>query len=53
MSLDDIDRIVLQLYDFLTGSLGCDLDEDDDYEALKDFMYDKFDDYCTRDRNYN
>lgn len=53
MSLDDIDRIVLQLHYFLTESLGCALDEDQDYEDLRDFMYDKFEDYCTKDRNYN
>jgi len=53
MSLDDIDRITLQLHDFLVGNLGCNLGEDQDYEDLQNFMYDKFEDYCTKDRNYN
>lgn len=53
MSLDDIDTVVLNLYDFLTGALGCALDENEDYEALSDFMYDALDKFVTRDRNYN
>ena len=53
MSHDDIDTVVLKLFDFLVGSLGCDLGEDQDYQDLKDFMYDALDPYVTRDRNYN
>lgn len=53
MSLDNIDTITLRLFDFLTGVLGCNLGEDQDYEDLKNFMYDQFEDYCTKDRNYN
>lgn len=53
MSPDDIDTVVLKLHDFLTGALGCALDDDDDYTALADFMHDALDDFITRDRNYN
>lgn len=53
MSPDDIDTVVLKLHDFLWKRLGCALDEDDDYEALQDFMYDALDPFVTRDRNYN
>ena len=53
MSPDDIDSVVLGLFDFLVRDLGCDLGEDEDYEALKDHMYDALDKFVTRDRNYN
>ena len=53
MSPDDIDSIVLALHDFLIGPLGCQLDEDDDYVALQDFMYDVLDPFVAKDRNYN
>ena len=53
MSPDDIDSVVLKLHDFLCKRLGCALDEDNDYEALQDFMYDALDPFVTRDRNYN
>lgn len=53
MSHDDIDTIVLKLYDFLTSTLGCALDEDDDYAALSSIMYDALDTFVTRERNYN
>lgn len=53
MSPDDIDTVVLELHDFLTGVLGCALDEEDDYESLSDFMHDTLDKFVTRDRNYN
>jgi len=53
MSPDDIDGIVLKLHDFLLRNLDCDLDEDDDYMALQNFMEDMLDPYITRERNYN
>lgn len=53
MSPDDIDTVVLKLHDFLWKQLGCALDENDDYEALSDFMHDTLDKFVTRDRNYN
>lgn len=53
MSPDDIDTVVLKLHDFLTGALGCALDEEGDYEDLSDFMHDVLDKFVTRDRNYN
>lgn len=53
MSPDDIDTIVLKLHDFLTGAMGCPLDENDDYVDLQDFMYDVLEKFVTRDRNYN
>ena len=53
MSPDNIEDISLQLYDFLVNSLGCDLNEDQDYVDLNEFMLEAFDKFCTRDRNYN
>lgn len=53
MSPDDIDTVVLKLHDFLTGALGCTLDEDGDYEDLYIFMHDQLKPFVTRDRNYN
>lgn len=53
MSPDNIDTITLNLYDFLTQELGYDLGEDDDYNALHNWMLDAFDKFCTKDRNYN
>lgn len=53
MSPDDIDTVVLKLHDFLWKRLGCALHENDDYEALSDFMYDTLDKFVTRDRNHN
>jgi hypothetical protein len=53
MSPDDIDSVVLKLHDFLFRSLGCALDEDEDYDMLYNFMHNQLDPFCTRDRNYN
>jgi hypothetical protein len=53
MSPDDIDSIVLDLYDLLVKDLGCPLDEDDDYAQLSDFMHEALEKFVTRDRNYN
>lgn len=53
MSPDDIDTVVLKLHDFLTGALGCALDDNDDYADLQQFMHDTLDKFVTRDRNYN
>ena len=53
MSPDDIDTVVLKLHDFLTGALGCALDDNDDYEDLYIFMHDTLNKFVTRDRNYN
>lgn len=53
MSPDDIDNLVLKLHDFLVLQLGCQLDENDDYVDLQDFMYDVLDPFVTKDRNYN
>jgi hypothetical protein len=52
MSPDDIDSVVLELYDYLI-SIGCTLNEDDQYDALSAFMHDTLDKFVTRDRNYN
>lgn len=51
MSPDDIDDIALAVLDLLTV-LGYDL-LDDDYDHLKDLLYDKLDLFVTRERNYN
>ena len=53
MSPDDIDNLVLKLHDFLVFQLGCQLDENDDYVDLQDFMQDVLDPFVTKDRNYN
>lgn len=53
MSPDDIDNIVLNLFEFLVVGLGCVLDEDEDFGMISNFMHNAFDDFCTRDRNYN
>ncbi len=53
MSPDDIDSLVVDLSDFLVDSLGCVIDENDDYEALSDFMHKALEAFVTRDRNYN
>lgn len=53
MSPDDIDSITVKLHDFLVQELGAALDEDEDFEALADFMQDTLDPFITRDRNYN
>ena len=53
MSPDDIDSVVLDLYDLLVKDLGCPLDEDADYSALSNFMHDALEKFVTRDRNYN
>lgn len=52
MSPDDIDHIVLAVYDLLTIQLGCDLG-DDDYDQLSSLLHDKLDPFVTRERNYN
>lgn len=53
MSPDDIDNVVLKLYDFLVYELGCDLGEDEDFNDLSQFMLDSFEPFYTKDRNYN
>lgn len=52
MSPDDIDSIALAVFELIT-SLGCDLDENDDWDQLHWLLHDKLDKFCTRDRNYN
>jgi hypothetical protein len=49
VSPDDIDSAQAILLD----ELVCDLDEDDDYSDLSNFMHKALDDFITRDRNYN
>jgi len=52
MSPDDIDRLALAVFDLLVD-LGCTLDENDDWDQLKNLLYDKLDPFVTRERNYN
>lgn len=52
MSPDDIDSVALAVFDLLVD-LGCTLDENDDWDQLRDLLHDKLDRFCTRDRNYN
>ena len=53
MSPDDIDSLVVHLSDFLVKDLGCAIDENEDFEALLDFMHNALEPYVKRDRNYN
>jgi hypothetical protein len=53
MSPDDIDEVVLKLSYFITDALGFQMDEDDDYSQLSDFMYDQLERFVTRERNFN
>jgi hypothetical protein len=53
MSPDDIDRIALAVYDLLVLDLGCDLGEGEDWEKLKNLLYDELEPFVTRERNYN
>ena len=53
MSPDDVDSVVLKLYDFLVQTLGANIDEDEDYRALQLWMLNAFDPFYTKDRNYN
>lgn len=53
MSPDDIDSVTLKLHDFLIMQLGYNLDEDQDYDDLADFMHIVLDKFVTKDRNYN
>jgi hypothetical protein len=54
MSPDDIDSLTLALHDFLVSDMmGLKLDEDADYDTLRDFLYKQLEPFITRDRNYN
>ena len=54
MSPDDIDSIALDLHDFLVSDMmGRYLDEDADYDTLRDFLYKQLEPFIMRDRNYN
>ena len=52
MSPDDNDVIAVDLHDMLLAR-GIQLDDDDDFTAIYDFLHDKFEPFFTRDRNYN
>jgi hypothetical protein len=53
MSPDDIDRIALAVFDLLTLDLGCDLDGDDDWDAIHNLLHEKLETFVTRERNHN
>lgn len=53
MTEDDIMSLSLDLHDFLLNVMKVQLDEDDDYGALSDFLMSKLDSFITRERNYN
>lgn len=52
MSLDDIDKLALDVFDLLADR-GYMLDENQDWEDLKHLLYDRLEQFCTRERNYN
>lgn len=52
MSPDDIDSLALNLFDFMVDH-GVQLDENDGWDELRDLLYRKLENFCTRDRNYN
>lgn len=53
MNYDDIGSLTLKLYEFLTQEMGCDLDEDDDYNDLRNFLMESLGTFVTRDCNWN
>lgn len=59
LSPDDIDSFVLALTEYLNPllppekNMGNFFDTDDKYELIREFCLDWFDEYYTRDRNYN
>lgn len=53
MSPDDIDRVALGLFDVLVNDLGAELDENDDFVAILNYLQDALEPYVTRERNYN
>ena len=52
MSPDNIDSLALDVYDLLVG-MGFTLDENDQWDQLKDLLHSKLELFVTRDRNYN
>jgi hypothetical protein len=52
MSPDDIDEIALAVFDLFVD-MGYSPDENDEWDQLKDLLYNKLDPFITRDRNYN
>ena len=52
MSPDDIDRLALNVFDLLVD-MGYQLDDNDEWDQLKNLLYDKLEPFVTRDRNYN
>jgi hypothetical protein len=52
MSPDDIDRLTLNVFDLL-ADLGYELEENDEWDQLKNLLYDKLEPFVTRERNYN
>ena len=52
MDEDDIDSVNLRLNVFLEDSLGVSLN-DEEYDLLRDFLYDQLDPFLTKERNYN
>ncbi len=52
MDEDTIINLTLELHDFLV-QLGRVPNEDEDYDALSDFMMTKLDPFITKERNYN
>lgn len=52
MSPDDIDNLALAVFDLFVD-MGYSLDENDEWDQLKDLLYDKLEPFCIRDRNYN
>lgn len=52
MSPDDIDRIALAVFELFVD-MGYTLDENDEWDQLKELLYNKLDPFVTRERNYN
>jgi hypothetical protein len=52
MSPDDIDHVALAVFDLLTD-LGLAIDENDDWDQLRNLLHHKLDKFCTKERNYN
>ena len=52
MSPDDIDSLALGAFDLL-ADMGYALEENDEWDELKNFLYSRLEPFVTRDRNYN
>jgi len=53
MSPDDVENLTFELHDFLVNEMRVQLDEEDDYQSLSNFLFLNLDKFITRERNFN